>query len=101
MTERGFIKFSDYLYDPNREFTDPTEKVIYIDEEGEDYGQIVASMCVDEIHHDAISFYDTYILGVDYDIRVKEDECGYYIEVTLQGSPDEVIVIENGKWYCV
>ena len=95
MSKNGFIKFSEYKNDCGN-------KVVFIDEEGRNFGRIVLDMCVDENHHDAISFYDGgYIRGFHFTARVEEDEYdeGYYIFIS--GEQDMSIVIENGRWYCI
>ena len=56
-------------------------------------------MCVDEIHHDVICTYESFVPGLRYDVKIVEDEEGkMYIDVT--DDYEMSIVIEDGIWYC-
>lgn len=68
---------------------------------GEEGYRVVADACIIDdpncYHHDIISYWDTESL--EYQIRVIIDEEGSpYINVKLLLSED-IVVIENGKWY--
>ena len=97
---------------PFREATEETYHTqIFYDErrlEGERGYRVVADACIfddpDCYHHDIISYYDSDSL--EYRIRVKfdedidddDDDQFVYVEVELAISED-IIVIENGRWY--
>lgn len=72
------------------------ESYAYFDRNN-DY-RIVLDSCVDEYHHDAVSYYDDF--SFEYTVRAVEDEgnCGYYILIHLLTSETDII-IENGNWY--
>ena len=78
------------------------QKVFYDVGELEEKGgyKIVLDACIVDdpqcYHHDIISYYDDH--NLEYKIRVIIDEDSAYIEVRLLVS-EEIIVIENGKWY--
>lgn len=61
--------------------------------------RVVLDMCIDEIHHDVCSYYDS--CSFDYSIRVvvpEDKDESPYISITFRTSNDEII-IENGRWY--
>lgn len=78
------------------------QKVFYDVEALEEKGgyKIVLDACIVDdpqcYHHDIISYYGEH--NLEYNIRVIIDEDSAYIEVSLLVS-EEIIVIENGKWY--
>ncbi len=55
-------------------------------------------MCVDEWHHDIVSFFDDMYKGTDFDARVVEDDSGMYVNII--GNHDVNIIVEDGQWYC-
>ncbi len=91
----GFIPFSQYTEEKDKE---PFAGIIYIDEEGSDYGKIILDMCVDRNHHDWISTYNDYVDGIQYHARVINEDGEFFIDVT--GEQNMCIAIENGRWYC-
>ena len=72
--------------------------------EGEEGYKVVLDACLcddpDCYHHDIISYYDSN--NLEYKILVKfdedDEESGPYICVELLLS-EEIIVVENGRWY--
>ena len=99
-TTYGFTGFSKLNYTPDEDYH--KHGIIYIDDDSTSFGKIIMDMCVDEHHHDVISTYDTYVNGMDYDVRVVSDERSseepiYWIDVTDTSGLS--IVIEDGRWY--
>lgn len=106
-----FVKMLDELATLSQNGIEPFEnateesfrqKVFYDVGELEEKGgyKIVLDACIVDdpqcYHHDIISYYDDH--NLEYKIRVIIDEDSAYIEVRLLVS-EEIIVIENGKWY--
>ena len=83
---------------------DTFDSKLYYDEriiDGENGHMVVADACVvdapDCYHHDIISYYGCDIL--EYKVRVINDEDdGPYVMVEFVIN-DDIIVIENGRWY--
>lgn len=111
-SEDGFMGFQQYAngikYTKNEsgqidmEFIgDSVGGIIYDDTPGENYGKVIADMCVDFQHRDIISTYDELFrdkTGLNYEVVVRDDDApNLYIEVIGE---DLIIIIENGKWYC-
>ena len=110
-----FVNMLNELADLSNEGIEPFEnateetyrtKVFYDSrhfEEEEGY-KVVLDACIlddpDCNHHDILSYYDSGSL--EYKIRVKfdedDEESGPYICVELLLS-EEIIVVENGRWY--
>ena len=105
----GFRKFADGIKYTQTEsgridmefVGDSVGGIIYDDTPGENYGKVIADMCVDYQHRDIICTYDELFrdkTGLNYQVVVRdEDAPDSYIEVIGE---DLIIVIDNGKWYC-
>ena len=95
LSENGIFSFSkcneknrnDYIfYDDTKKNEDDTYK-------------IVCDSCVDELHHDIISYYgeDDYIIGVV--VHDEDDVQDIFVQVRMNNNV--MIVIENGDWHLV
>lgn len=95
LTNSGFDDFANADQDTKH------SKVFYDKENPNDEGfyPIVLDSCVDDYHHDAISYYDSSSEEYNIHVVLEEDE-DPYILVTLLLSQEQ-IVIEDGKWYFV
>lgn len=95
--ENGIIPFSQITMDTRR------DALIYddINIPTHDY-RLVLDKCVDDIHHDIISYYDeyypdlfNYCIGGPY--LINNDEYGTYIEILTTSG--DIYIIEEGSWY--
>lgn len=91
-TKEGFIKFSELSE------MDEGNRIVYVDNEGENQDRIIMDMCVDRYHHDAISYVEDYIEGVKYVAKVMDnDDESKYIYVDC--GPNRGFIVEDGYWY--
>ena len=93
LTKNGFAPFADAAEDNH------FEKVFNDESKPDENGAfpIALDVCINEEHHDIISYYDSD--SNEYTARVYlEDGEDPSIEVRLLLS-DEVVVIHDGKWY--
>ena len=111
-TKNPFIAFSDICHDDyegvyihENEELDYRECIIYDDKKGEPDNRgdnsmsypIVLDMCVDELHHDIVSYYDESYMCYEPHLIVIDDK-NIFIEIT-RPYDNESIIIENGEWY--
>ena len=96
-TLEGIEPFEKATYSSSKIYYDPKTF------DGRGY-KVVCDSCVTPIdepayHHDIISYYDRLN---NYTIRVilsiDDEECEPYIEVTFDCRED-VIIVDNGRWY--
>lgn len=99
LTKGGIFNFKKATQD------DVNSSKIFYDEEAQDDDgnyKVVLDMCIIDdsecIHHDAVSYYDSYTK--EFTVRAVTNEDDTYIIVKFLNSKDE-IVIENGSWYFV
>lgn len=91
LSANGIVPFSEATQE-----SWSSHQYLFFDDSAENF-RIVCDACIDELHHDIVSYYS----GADYIVRaICEEDEQPFVEI-MSADGQYTIVVEDGVWYFV